>query len=194
MKKIDKSRREPVRSSLMASALLASLAAFGYRMEWLPAGIIEGLGALVRWLGHPVGVPLWLLAAMATCTSFFALAVVARLLAARISQPGWRDYRSDSLMGLRWQWTYNKANAIANLGSFCPGCEHPVQAEPGPQAHSTAFCCSLCNETRVVPDHHPEELKAAVVQMIEQKLQLHTWPGSPALDPFEPAASEARGR
>ena len=173
-------RQAPVRGGVIGSALILVAAAVGYRLELWPAAMIDTVNGLTSWLAHPVATPAWLLVLLSLCTGFVLLAVAARLLVSRFSVQGWRNYNSDALLGVRWQWIYNANEQVANLVSCCPSCEHEVHAEPAPEGQGALFRCAQCSHQFVVRGHHPDELKATAVRMIEQKLRMHAWPGPAA--------------
>lgn len=171
------SRREPARIILAACAVALGAGAL-YRLEWMPAVLAQPLQAGARFLAQPIGVPLWLVVLLGLCGAFVLLAVTARMLASRMTVAGWREYRRDRLMGVLWTWTYNADDAIADLASHCAQCEGRVHAEPGRGSHSTEFSCHACGHVAQVPGYHADELKAAVVAILEQKLRNHAWGGA----------------
>jgi hypothetical protein len=181
-KKIIKIWHDPVWSKVIATLVLALLAAIGtYFFDWWP--IIKPLfKTIIDFVFADTATPNWLLGFLIIPWVVIFIVIGYLLWNRKPSAQAsfsWSNYTRDQILNLKWMWRYNAEGKITDLFSFCPHCDFQIYPRPSQDwiqgfTH-LAFHCENCGQKYPNQPETIAEFENKVIRHIQLKIRNNTW-------------------
>jgi hypothetical protein len=174
---------DPVWSKVIAGVILAiGATVVSYFLNWWPT-IGRFVSEVYAFAFSTTSVPNWFIALMVILSipTFIIAIVLAKekiWLETKNSESGWRSYKSDIYIKLRWRWKYFDDGGIYDLVSFCSHCDFQVFAQNASAyrvVDRIGFHCDSCDRTLNEIDESIDSLENKIKRFIQQKLRTGAW-------------------